>query len=72
MAPGGHFGGADGLELAVFEATHGTAHDLAGTNQREPVGVMLSGAMLLRHLGETDAGDRLEGAVAAVLAEACT
>jgi isocitrate dehydrogenase (NAD+) len=69
LAPGGHFGGAEGRELAVFEATHGTAPDLAGTNQANPIGVMLSGAMLLRHVGETDAGDRLESAVAAVLAD---
>jgi isocitrate dehydrogenase (NAD+) len=69
VAPGGHFGGAGGLELAVFEATHGTAPDLAGTNTADPIGAMLSGAMLLRHVGETDAGDGLEAAVAAVLAD---
>jgi isocitrate dehydrogenase (NAD+) len=69
VAPGGHLGGEDGLELAVFEATHGTAPDLAGTNQANPVGVMLSGVMLLRHIGEHDAGDRLEAAVADVLAD---
>jgi isocitrate dehydrogenase (NAD+) len=69
VAPGGHLGGTDGRELAVFEATHGTAPSLAGTNRANPIGVMLSGAMLLRHLGETDAGDRLEGAVAEVLAD---
>jgi isocitrate dehydrogenase (NAD+) len=69
VAPGGHFGGVSGLELAVFEATHGTAPELAGTNTANPVGAMLSGAMLLRHLGEQDAGDRLEAAVAAVLAD---
>ncbi len=69
VAPGGHFGGRDGLELAVFEATHGTAPDLAGTNTANPVGVMLSGSMLLRHIGERGAGDRLEAAVAAVLAD---
>ncbi len=69
VAPGGHFGGADGAELAVFEATHGTAPDLAGTNTANPVGAMLSGSMLLRHLGERDAGDRLEAAVASVLAD---
>jgi isocitrate dehydrogenase (NAD+) len=67
VAPGGHFGGADGLELAVFEATHGTAPDLAGTNTANPVGTMLSGAMLLRHVGELEAGDRLEASVAGVL-----
>ena len=69
VAPGGHFGGRDGLELAVFEATHGTAPDLAGTNTANPVGAMLSGAMLLRHVGEVDAGDRLDTAVASVLAD---
>ncbi|MDH5313146.1 MAG: isocitrate/isopropylmalate family dehydrogenase [Actinomycetota bacterium] len=69
VAPGGHFGGAGGLELAVFEATHGTAPDLAGTNTADPVGSMLSGAMLLRHIGEIEAGGRLEAAVAAVLAD---
>ncbi|MEA2554890.1 MAG: isocitrate dehydrogenase, partial [Actinomycetota bacterium] len=54
---------------AVFEATHGTAPRLAGTNQANPVGVMLSAAMMLRHVGETDAGDRLESAVVALLAD---
>src|SRR5512141_1433260 len=51
IAPGGHFGGADGRELAVFEATHGTANHLAGTNRADPLGLILSGAMLLRHIG---------------------
>jgi len=69
VAPGAHFGGADGRELAVFEATHGTATHLAGTNRADPIGLILSGAMLLRHIGETDAGDRLEAAVASVLAD---
>jgi isocitrate dehydrogenase (NAD+) len=69
VAPGAHFGGEGGRELAVFEATHGTAQDLAGTNQADPFGLLLSSAMMLRHIGEIDAGDRLEAAVAAVLAE---
>ncbi len=69
VAPGAQFGGAGGRELAVFEATHGSAPDMAGTNRANPVGLILSGAMLLLHLGEADAGLRLEGAVAAVLAE---
>jgi isocitrate dehydrogenase (NAD+) len=69
IAPGAHFGGADGRELAVFEATHGTASALAGTNRADPIGVVLSGAMLLRHVGEVEAGDRVEAATAAVLAE---
>jgi len=65
VAPGGHFGEA----AAVFEATHGTAPHLAGTNRANPVGAILSGAMLLQHLGEADAAAGLEAAVAAVLAE---
>jgi isocitrate dehydrogenase (NAD+) len=69
VAPGAHFGGDGRVELAVFEATHGTAPDLAGTNQANPIGVMLSGAMLLRHVGEGDAGDRLKAAIVAVLAD---
>jgi isocitrate dehydrogenase (NAD+) len=70
VAPGGHFGGGrsrEDAEFAVFEATHGTAPDLAGTNQANPIGLMLSGAMLLRHLGEGEAGDRLEACIADVL-----
>jgi isocitrate dehydrogenase (NAD+) len=69
VAPGGSFGGDPPRELAVFEATHGTAPSLAGTNRANPIGVILSGAMMLRHLGEAEAGDRLERAVADVLAE---
>jgi isocitrate dehydrogenase (NAD+) len=69
VAPGAHFGGMDGREFGVFEATHGTAPDIAGTNRADPTGILLSGAMLLRHLGETEAADRLEGSVAAVLVE---
>ena len=69
VAPGGHFGGERGGDLAVFEATHGTSPHLAGTNRANPVGVTLSAAMMLRFLGEQDAGDRLEAAVADVLAE---
>jgi isocitrate dehydrogenase (NAD+) len=65
VAPGGHFGDT----IAVFEATHGTAPRLAGTNRANPLGVMLSGVMLLRRIGEPAAGHRLETAVARVLAD---
>ena len=68
VAPGGHFGGAGGRELAVFEATHGTAPGLAGMDAANPVGLLLSGAMLLRFLGEDEAGRRRQGAVADTLA----
>ena len=67
VAPGAHFGGADGRELAVFEATHGTAPRLAGTDRANPVGALLSGALMLRHVGETASADELEGAVVEVL-----
>ena len=60
VAPGGHVGEM----AAVFEATHGTAPHLAGRNRANPVGITLSAAMMLRHIGEDDAGDRLEAAVA--------
>ncbi len=69
VAPGAHFGGRDGHDLAIFEATHGTAPNLAGTNRANPTGLMLSGAMLLRHIGEQEAGERLEETVAAVIAD---
>jgi isocitrate dehydrogenase (NAD+) len=69
VAPGGLFGGDGGRELAVFEATHGTAPALAGTNRADPLGLILSGAMMLQHLGEAEAAERLEAAVADVLAD---
>jgi isocitrate dehydrogenase (NAD+) len=68
LAPGVHLGD----DLAVFEATHGTAPRLAGTGRANPVALILCGAMLLRHLGEEDAAGRVEAAVAAVLAEGRT
>jgi isocitrate dehydrogenase (NAD+) len=65
VAPGVQYG--DGV--AIFEATHGTAPRLAGRDLANPTGVLLSATMLLRHLGERDAGDRLEEAIAGVLAD---
>jgi isocitrate dehydrogenase (NAD+) len=67
VAPGAHFGGTHGRALGVFEATHGTAARLAEQDRADPVGAILSAAMLLRHTGETAAGDAVEGAVEAVL-----
>ncbi|GAB4284192.1 MAG: NADP-dependent isocitrate dehydrogenase [Deferrisomatales bacterium] len=63
LAPGANIGD----DCAVFEATHGTAPDIAGQGRANPGSLILSGAMLLRHLGWTEAADRLEGAVARVL-----
>ncbi len=65
LAPGANIG--DGL--AVFEPTHGSAPKYAGMNKVNPIATMLSGVMMLRYLGETGAADRLEAAIAAVLAE---
>ena len=68
VAPGAHFGTPGDRQIAVFEATHGTANRLARTNRADPIGVILSAAMLLHHIGEDDAGDRVEAAVAEVVA----
>jgi len=65
VAPGANLG--DGG--AVFEATHGSAPKYKGQNKVNPTALILSGAMMLRHLKEIDAADRLEKAVAAVIAE---
>ncbi|MBI2830742.1 MAG: isocitrate/isopropylmalate dehydrogenase family protein [Chloroflexi bacterium] len=56
-------------ELAVFEATHGSAPKYAGQNKVSPMSMMLSGVMMLRRLGEQEAADNLENAIAAVIAE---
>jgi isocitrate dehydrogenase (NAD+) len=64
LIPGANFG----WEYAVFEAVHGSAPDIAGQGVADPLAMVLSGAMLLRHLGERDAAERVEGAVDAVLA----
>ena len=65
VAPGANIGEG----CAVFEATHGTAPRYRGLGRANPMALMLSGAMMLRHLGENAAGDRLEAAVAEVIAE---
>ena len=65
VAPGGNIGD----EIAVFEPTHGSAPKYAGQNKINPMAMMLSGVMMLRHLGEVKAADRLEKAIARVIAE---
>ncbi len=65
VAPGANIG----TDCAVFEPTHGSAPKYAGQNKVNPTATVLSAVMMLRHIGETDAGDRLEKAVAAVIAE---
>jgi len=65
LAPGANFG----THAAVFEPTHGSAPKYAGQNKVNPMAMMLSGVLMLRHLEEGEAADRLEGAIAEVIAE---
>ncbi|HEX9494809.1 MAG TPA: isocitrate/isopropylmalate dehydrogenase family protein [Candidatus Limnocylindria bacterium] len=66
VAPGANIG-ENGV--AVFEAIHGSAPKYAGQNKVNPMALMLAGALMLRHIDEREAGDRLERAIAAVVAE---
>lgn len=63
VAPGGNIG----PDSAVFEPIHGSAPSYAGKNQANPTAMILSGALLLRHIGEQAAAERVEGAVARVI-----
>ena len=65
LAPGGNFG----THAAVFEPTHGSAPKYTGQNKVNPMAMMLSGVMMLRHLEEREAADRLEAAIAEVIAD---
>jgi isocitrate dehydrogenase (NAD+) len=65
VAPGANIGD----QAAVFEATHGSAPKYKGQNKVNPIAMMFSGVLMLRHLDERDAADRLERAIAAVIAE---
>jgi isocitrate dehydrogenase (NAD+) len=65
LAPGANIGN----EIAVFEPSHGSAPKYAGQNKINPMAMMLSGMLMLRHLGETKQAARLEKAIAAVIAE---
>ncbi len=57
-----------GVGMAVFEAVHGSAPDIAGKGIANPTAIILSGVLMLRYLGEKEAADRVEEAVRAVLA----
>lgn len=61
-----------GTEAILFEPGHGSAPRLAGENRANPMATMLSGVMMLRHLGEADAAERLEAAIAGVIADGTT
>jgi len=65
LVPGANIGTA----AAVFEAVHGSAPDIAGKDLANPVALILSAALMLRHLGEGDAADRVVRAVVGVLKE---
>jgi isocitrate dehydrogenase (NAD+) len=65
VAPGANIG----TEAAVFEAIHGSAPKYTGQNKVNPTALILSGMLMLRHLGETEAADRVERAVSTVIAE---
>jgi len=58
-----------GPDVAVFGTLHGTAPRLAGTGRADPTAMLLAGALLLRHLGESVAAVRLEHAVAGCIAD---
>jgi isocitrate dehydrogenase (NAD+) len=65
VAPGANIG----PDAAVFEATHGSAPKYTGQNKVNPIAMILSGKLMLEHLGEREAAQRLEDAVAAVIRE---
>ena len=68
VAPGANIG----EKAAVFEPVHGSAPKYAGQNKANPTALILSGALMLRHLGETDAANAVESAVRDVIAEGRT
>lgn len=65
LAPGANIG----PEVAFFEAAHGSAPDIAGRGIVNPISLVLSGALMLDHLGELEAADRIRAGVARVLEE---
>jgi isocitrate dehydrogenase (NAD+) len=65
LAPGANLGEA----TALFEPVHGSAPKYKGLNKVNPLAMILSGVMMLKHIGETGRGERLEKAVAAVIEE---
>ena len=61
-----------GTEYAVFEAVHGSAPDIAGRNLANPTALLQSAVMMLRHIGEVTAADRIMAALARVLLDGTT
>lgn len=68
VAPGGNIG----LDAAVFEPTHGSAPSYTGLNKANPTALILSAVLMLKHIGEREAAQRVDDAVAAVIAEGRT
>jgi isocitrate dehydrogenase (NAD+) len=66
VAPAANIGDAG---CAIFEAVHGTAPDIAGQGQANPSGLLLSATMLLEHIGQNDAANRVKRGVYAALAK---
>jgi isocitrate dehydrogenase (NAD+) len=65
LAPGANIG----TYAATFEAVHGSAPDIAGQGIANPTAIMLSGVMMLKHIGETEAAIRMENALMDVFRE---
>ncbi len=65
LAPGANIGDA----IAIFEAVHGSAPDIAGKNIANPSALLLAGAMMLRHIDQDAPADRIERALATVIRE---
>lgn len=68
VAPSGNIG----QEYSVFEAVHGSAPDIAGKGIANPTALILSGALMLQHLGENEAAERIRRAVNSVIGEGKT
>ncbi len=68
VAPGANIG----EQAAVFEPVHGSAPKYAGKDVANPTALILSAALMLRHLGETDAAERVERSVREVIGEGRT
>ncbi len=65
LAPGGNIG----TDAAMFEATHGSAPKYKGQNKVNPTALMLSGVLMLKHIGEREAAAKMERAIAQVIAK---
>jgi isocitrate dehydrogenase (NAD+) len=65
LAPGANIG----YDAALFEAVHGSAPDIAGQNLANPCAMALAGAMMLDYLGEIEASNKIQRAIADVIME---